>query len=236
MSPTSPPTATKGTALLGASDPRTNAAGGEVGGRYGVIYMDPPWWYADQTQKNSGASDHYDLMSDDELRAFGEKVDGWADSDCALAMWATGARLDFACELLSLWGWRFVTTLFVWIKLYPKQMTEVCGQGRYTRSSCEYVLLGARGSIPVAQNDVPQLLETEVVALPRTSKHSEKPNEFRRRIEGLWPTARRLEVFCRHAPPGWDVWGNQVGLLSGGPKTIKPWRDDGQMRLFGGEA
>lgn len=201
-------------------------------GEYGVIYADPPWWYADQTQKNSGASDHYPLMTDDELRAFGARLDGWADESCALAMWSTGARLDFAFELLRLWRFRFVTTLFVWVKLYPGCGKVVCGQGRYTRSACEYMLLGARGSVPVARHDIPQLLETEVVALPRTTTHSEKPDEFRERIAALWPDAKRLEVFCRHAPEGWDAWGNQVGLLHGGEKQIRRWRDDGQQRLF----
>jgi N6-adenosine-specific RNA methylase IME4 len=201
-------------------------------GRYDVIYMDPPWFFADQTQKNSGASDHYPLMQDDELRAFGATVDEWSAPSCALSMWASGARLDFAFELLRLWGFRFVTTLFVWVKLYPGCGKVVCGQGRYTRSSCEYVILGARGSIPVGRHDVPQLYETEVVAAPRSTTHSEKPDEFRERIAALWPDARRLEVFCRHAPEGWDAYGDQVGILHGGAKQIKAWRDDGQQRLF----
>lgn len=201
--------------------------------KYGVIYADPPWKFADQTQENSGASDHYDLMEDEELLAMAPFIDSLATSDCALVMWASGARLKFAYQLQQAWGFREVTMLFVWCKLYPQQRSPVCGQGRYTRSSCEFVLLGARGSIPVFQKNIPQLLESEMVREYRSNVHSEKPNEFRTRIECLWPSARRIELFCRHAPAGWDAWGNQVGLLSGGPKVIRPWRDEGQGVLFG---
>lgn len=52
---------------------------------------------------------------------------------------------------------------------------------------------------------------------PRAGKiiHSAKPEEFRRRIELLWPNARKLEMFARVRAPGWtsvglDLTGNDI--------------------------
>ena len=47
-------------------------------------------------------------------------------------------------------------------------------------------------------------------------RHSAKPGEFRARIEAMYPTAAKLELFARGAPaPGWDAWGDQVSTLLG---------------------
>jgi N6-adenosine-specific RNA methylase IME4 len=231
--PTSPGTAQRGQTLLGVSDGQTNAAPGEVG-RFQVIYADPPWKFNDIPQKNGGACCHYPLMSDDELLAMAPFVRGLADDDCAFPMWASGARMDFALELMYAWGFRFVTTLFCWCKLYSTCGRPVFGMGRYTASTAEFVLLGAKGNVAPDEHRISQWVETPVVAACRTV-HSEKPAEFRRRIECLWPDARRIELFCRHAPAGWTAWGNQVGLLDGGPKVIEPWIEEGQGRLFARE-
>ena len=41
-------------------------------------------------------------------------------------------------------------------------------------------------------------------------------------IERLYPTARRIELFCRSPRPGWDAWGNQVDPTGNVPKGILP--------------
>ena len=199
--------------------------------RYSVIYVDPPWFYAQRCDTDSmrgGACKQYDLMPDAELIAFGSQIDEWADEDCALAMWATGPRMDFACDLLRAWRFRYATMLAVWVKI-DASGKPVTACGHYTSQSAEYLLLGLRGSMPVAERLIPN-----VIHAPRGA-HSEKPQVFRTLVESLWPDARRLEVFCRHAPAGWDAWGNQVGLLEGDTKQIEAWRADGQLRLFATE-
>lgn len=49
-------------------------------------------------------------------------------------------------------------------------------------------------------------------------KHSQKPEEARRRIESLFGDQRRLEMFAREKHDGWDIWGNElendINLLS----------------------
>lgn len=44
------------------------------------------------------------------------------------------------------------------------------------------------------------------------SRHSEKPEEFRKIIESMYDHGRKLELFRRgKAPEGWDVDGNEAG-------------------------
>jgi len=197
-------------------------------GRYGVIYGDPPWWYnqrANTDKMRGGACRQYPLMRDEELIAMRPQIDGWADDNCALCLWTTGPRQDFAIDLGRAWGFRYATMLAVWVKTYDGQKpVQACGH--YTSQTCEYLHLWVRGSTPVAERLLPQ------VGWYARGRHSEKPAEFRHLIECLWPDAKRLEIFCRHAPDGWDAWGNQVGLLVGNTKEIRRWRDEGQGLLF----
>ena len=41
-------------------------------------------------------------------------------------------------------------------------------------------------------------------------KHSKKPDEVRKRIEEMFPTQKKIELFARQKTEGWDVWGNEV--------------------------
>jgi N6-adenosine-specific RNA methylase IME4 len=41
--------------------------------------------------------------------------------------------------------------------------------------------------------------------------HSRKPDEAYERIEHMYPTASKVELFARGKPrPGWTAWGNEV--------------------------
>lgn len=199
--------------------------------KYDVIYADPPWWYnqrADTDSFRGGAGRHYPLMRDAELLAMRPFVDSLAADDCALLMWTTGARDDFGIDLIRGWGFKPTTLFGVWVKCYEDgKIVTACGH--YTSQSAELLRLAVRGSM--ASSVAERLLPQVHFGVP--GAHSEKPNVFRKLIECEWPAARRIELFCRHAPAGWDAWGNQVGLLAGGPKVVTPWRDDGQGRLFG---
>ena len=42
-----------------------------------------------------------------------------------LCMWATGAKLDEAFELLSYWGLKYVTVLFVYSKACKKNVNKL---------------------------------------------------------------------------------------------------------------
>ena len=45
--------------------------------------------------------------------------------------------------------------------------------------------------------------------VPRTT-HSSKPKEVADGIEKMFPTQDKIELFARHRPNGWDVWGLDV--------------------------
>jgi site-specific DNA-methyltransferase (adenine-specific) len=184
--------------------------------RYSVIYADPPWWFANRsanrkTKFGYGAHAHYSVMRDDEILALGDFVQSLAADNCALFLWATGARLDLAMQVLSAWGFRFATVVFVWEKI-TKRGAAIGGPGYYTSPSCEYVLLGIKGKMQPEKKLLPQLTRH-----PRL-RHSEKPAVFRRRIEQMYPNARRIELFARCSSDGWDVWGNEVDKFAEEPR------------------
>jgi len=174
---------------------------------YEVIYADPPWWYADRkpgTKFGGGASGHYPLIPDDEMLGLGQWIKTLAADNCAMFVWATGARLDFAIKVIEKWGFRYATVAFTWIKS-NKDGSIFSGIGNYTASNAEFCLLGIKGSMLPEGNLVPS-----VIVEPRR-RHSEKPSEVRERIETMYPNTRRVELFARQQNiPGWDVWGNEV--------------------------
>lgn len=188
-------------------------------GGYQVIYADPPWKYNSRRARASkfggGACFHYDLMDDQELLAL--PVSSIAAKDAVLFMWVTWPRLPFALQVIEAWGFKYKTCAFDWFKVNPNN-DFFFGVGYYSKSNSEPCLLATRGrTLKPANNDVSMALEDfEQAALKDLRReHSRKPDEVRRRIEALYPDCSRVELFARHAKPGWDVWGNQVNSSIG---------------------
>lgn len=179
---------------------------------YDVILADPPWRYRAWSGKPYGdgsrtAESHYPTMSFDELVAMRSRIDAWAADDCALFLWATFPTIADAIDLIDAWDFRYVTAAFIWVKT-TKDGRPATGLGHYTRANAEPCLLAVRGRMPVEDRAV-----NSVVISPRL-RHSAKPTEVRRRIERLYPRARRIELFARDRAPEWDAWGLEA------PKTI----------------
>lgn len=181
---------------------------------YDIIYADPPWFYNSRkagnernylpTKFGGGAEKHYPLMKDTELLAMRPFVNEWANRNCALFMWATCPRLDSAIDLIKGWGFRYCTVAFVWEKVNRGNGDTTKNPGYYTASNAELVLLGCRGSMRPQQPMIRQIVKG-----PREG-HSKKPDEVRRRIEQMYPDARRVELFARQRYEGWDSWGLEV--------------------------
>jgi N6-adenosine-specific RNA methylase IME4 len=172
--------------------------------KYSIIYADPPWDYKGQTQHNGkggqetgGAIKHYSCMKLSELKTL--PVNDLADEDCLLFMWTSSPHLDQAIELLKAWGFSYATVAFVWdkVKVNP---------GFYTMSQCEIVLVGKKGKIPSPRGS----RNTRQFLSEVRGKHSEKPDEIRARIEEMFPSQRKLEMFARKSSEGWDVFGDEV--------------------------
>ena len=175
---------------------------------FNVVYADPPWIYnsrkaggerRDRTKFGGGASKHYNLMSIPDICAL--PVASMSAPNSALFMWATMPHLPNAFRVMDAWGFRYVTTAFVWVKTTSKGWAY--GPGYYTASNAEIVLLGVRGKMPPKRK-----LVQSVIAETR-SEHSRKPDAVYERIEAMYD-GPYLELFARRSRQGWSSLGDQL--------------------------
>jgi len=182
--------------------------------KYDIIYCDPPWDYGGKMQfdksgkkdfnvnweKNifiSAANFKYPTLKTNEMKKI--PIYEIAKDDCLLFMWVTNPHLVQGIELAKAWGFEYRTVAFVWDKMNHNP-------GQYTLSYCELCLVFKRGRIPKPRGarNIKQL-----VRVPR-GEHSEKPIEVLKAIELMFPTQKKIELFARHKPDNWDVWGLDV--------------------------
>lgn len=198
--------------------------------KHSIIYLDPPWKYNSRanhkTRFRGGAEGHYPLMTMAEIAAL--PISSLAARNCALLMWCTFPYLDKQIELFKHWGFRFRTQFLTWVKLNPKGYdlpkddpaykpgkdyvlyrdgmfhSVFFGVGNYAKSNPEVCLLGMRGQVPTISDAV-----SSVILAPRRV-HSRKPDEAYAKIEQVFGDVPRVELFARHAAPGWSVLGNGI--------------------------
>lgn len=119
-------------------------------------------------------------------------------------MWCTYPQLEEGLKLMKMWGFKFKTVAFTWVKV-NKNGSIYMGMGRHTRGNAEICLLGTKGK------GVPRIsCSVYNTQLFQRGKHSKKPDEFRKDIEKLYGDVSRLEMFARNTSEGWDVFGNEV--------------------------
>ena len=164
--------------------------------KYQIIYADPPWDYKGQKQHtgkggkdSGGATKHYGCMKLPALKRL--PVQQLFDDDCLMFMWITSPHLDQGMELLKAWGFSYATVAFVWDK-------QRVNPGFYTMSQCELCLVGKKGKIPRPRGA--RNIRQMVSAL--RGKHSAKPVEVRSRIEMMFPTQQKVELFARTLTQG----------------------------------
>lgn len=182
--------------------------------KYAVIYVDPPWDYGGKMQYDrsctkkhnpdflkdvfiSSAEFQYPTLRLAELCEL--DVPGIAAEDCLMFMWTSSPHLAQAIALGTSWGFAYRTVAFIWNKM-------VHNPGIYTMSYCEMCLVFKKGKIPSPRGarNIKQLVEE-----PR-QKHSQKPEEVRRRIELMFPRQKKIELFARLPHKRWDTWGLDV--------------------------
>jgi N6-adenosine-specific RNA methylase IME4 len=166
---------------------------------FSVIYADPPWKYGDgrtgDRMTATGAEHHYPTMSLEELKALG--VPSLVADDSVLFLWATSPLLPDGLELAKAWGFTYKGA-FIWDKVKHNL-------GHYNSVRHEFLLICTRGSCTPEHT---QLFDS-VQSIER-AEHSVKPEEFRRIIETLYPSGRKIELFRRgDTPEGWAAWGNE---------------------------
>tara|TARA_B100001248_G_scaffold262026_1_gene255658 strand:+ start:1487 stop:2041 length:555 start_codon:yes stop_codon:yes gene_type:complete len=168
--------------------------------KYEIIYCDPPWDYKGQVQTGKGGVDsgsaqkHYACIKLPDLKKL--PVNTITSEDALLFLWVTNPHLDQGIELLKSWGFKYATVAFVWDK-------QRVNPGFYTMSQCELCLVGKKGKIPQPRGarNVRQLVSS------MRTKHSAKPAEVRTKIDLMFPTQNKIELFARQAASGWDRWG-----------------------------
>lgn len=173
------------------------------GKKYQIIYADPAWEYntkeclAKTSILNGELNTHYSTMTLKELKAL--DVRSISDKNCMLFLWVVSPMLTEGIAVMEAWGYKYATIAFIW----HKQRTN---PGHYTMSECEICLVGKRGTIPTPRGarNIRQFLSE------MRGKHSAKPNEIRNRIEQMFPTQNKVELFARQNVEGWDAWGNEV--------------------------
>lgn len=184
---------------------------------YGVIVVDPPWAYgSDSGRPNRTAESHYRTIGKNgkEInRRTGEGIDGiiasvpvakWANKNAHLYLWTTNPKLPFAFRVMEAWGFTYKTTL-TWVKTTAEGKPSGGGMGWFFRGATEHVLFGVRGHLPIP----PELRRPNVVMAQR-GEHSEKPDAFYSLLDGIYGSARRLDVFARRRRLGWDAYGDEV--------------------------
>ena len=162
--------------------------------RYAVIYADPPWRYDFSSTDARAVENQYPTMDAGDIA----KLEVPAADDAVLFMWATNPKLTQAFEVLSGWGFDYVTNM-VWVK-------DRIGMGYYARSRHELLLIAKRGQLAVPE---PTDRPDSVIEAPRT-RHSAKPELVYGLLERMYPGLPKLEMFCRSPRDGWDAWGNEV--------------------------
>jgi N6-adenosine-specific RNA methylase IME4 len=173
--------------------------------KYSIVYADPPWDYKGQKMRgkagvdSGGAINHYPCMKLPVLKKL--PIQGLFDDNCLLFLWTSSPHLNQAIELLDAWGFSYATIGFIWDKV-------LVNPGFYTMSQCEICLIGKRkkGKIPSPRG----ARNIRQMVLSKRTKHSEKPSEVRQRIEEMFPTQNKIELFSRHKIPGWDAWGDEI--------------------------
>lgn len=202
--------------------------------QFDLIYADPPWKYfaagaitGKKGCRRAMAQSHYPTMTVEEMvKEFRPSIDAWAAPDCGLACWCTWPKLPDLCPLLSGWGFEYVTCLLVWVKtrdpvdenqgtMFPADFSNPPkkGLGFYSRLDTEFCIYARRGKgleLPVNRNVGQTFFAEGETLYDPVRQHSRKPDEARKRLELLWPKARKLELFAREQVPGWAVFGNET--------------------------
>jgi len=174
-------------------------------GKYNVIYADPPWEYGDKCEdggvQSEGVERKYPILSIEQLCGYadnkGKKIQECFAKDAVLFLWVTSPLLEECFEVIKAWGFKYKAS-FVWDKVKHNM-------GHYNSVRHEFLLICIKGSFP-PQN---KKLYDSVVSIER-SKHSEKPEKFRKIIISMYSKGKYLELFARKKVENWVCYGDEL--------------------------
>ena len=172
---------------------------------FGTVLADPPWRFLNRTGKV--APEHrrlarYSTMATKEIAALPVAELMAGTSHCYL--WVPNALLADGLTVMENWGFAYKANL-VWHKVRMDGGSDGRGVGFYFRNVTELVLFGSRGRMRTL---APARRQVNLFA-SRKREHSRKPDELYGIVEACSP-GPFLELFARHARPGWSCWGDQA--------------------------
>lgn len=177
-------------------------------GGWDVVYADPPWKFVTYGPKGRGRCPdgdvgrfHYETMSLDEIKAL--PIHDITSDRSVLYLWATSPMLPQALEVMRAWCFDYKSS-FAWIK-------HRIGTGYWARNRHEMLLVGVTWH-PAKSPCPPRGMAVDSVIDEPAREHSRKPERAYEIIERYHPTAKKLELFARHARPGWTAWGNEAPM------------------------
>lgn len=173
-------------------------------GKYRTIVIDPPWDIKKIHREDHGLHQtglDYPTMSLSELADF-EPMQSCPFDECHLYCWTTQKYLPATFQLLRDWGFKYIFTM-TWHKSGGFQPF---GLPQY---NSEFVVFGRRGSLPFKDTKA----FNTCFSAPRR-EHSRKPDEFYDVVRRVSP-GPRIDIFSRETREGFDVYGNQEGVLDG---------------------
>jgi N6-adenosine-specific RNA methylase IME4 len=176
----------------------------QIVGGFSTVLADPPWRFTNRTGKVAPEHrrlDRYSTMTLEAIMAL--KVRDVLAPKAHLYLWVPNALLPDGLEVMKAWGFRYVSNI-VWAKRRKDGGPDGRGVGFYFRNVTELLLFGVHGSMRTLSPGRSQVNMIET----RKREHSRKPDEQYQLIESCSPGAY-LELFARHAKPGWTVWGDE---------------------------
>jgi len=164
--------------------------------KYRIIYADPPWKYGNtMPQYVTEQADYYKLMTFDEICSM--PIQKITQENAVLFLWVTSPMLEESFKIINAWGFQYKSS-FIWDKIKHNM-------GHYNSIRHEFLLVCIKGS---CQPDIKKLFDS-VQSIER-KKHSQKPEEFRKIIDTIYPNGKRIELFAREKIKNWYVYGNQI--------------------------
>ena len=169
--------------------------------KYEIIYADPPWRYNDRNCRGA-CEHHYNTMKFEDICNL--PINEISSDNCVLFLWTTYPMLKDALTLIEVWGFKYKTVGFQWIKKNKSGKGWFFGLGHWTRGNTEPCLIAIKGKPKRISGAISQIIECPI------AEHSKKPGIVRKKIVQLMGDKPRIELFARQMEKNWDCWGNEV--------------------------
>lgn len=165
--------------------------------KYSIIYANPLW-----KQRKKQELEKNDFISIKELKEL--NIKNIIDKNAILFLWVKFSLLQEALYIMHVWGFKYKTLGFSWIKLSSKNKQILLTNSSYTKENCEICLIGIKGKFRILDKNISSCIISE------SDEDNEKPNIIRDNIVRMCGDLPRLELFATKEIEGWDIYSNDI--------------------------